>query len=553
MAIAYKGFELWLCDASTKDNIKKLGEFTFTIATQTSQIGNFNFTPLQEASEIINGAVPEKSRIKSVCVYSQPERLSSLQQLFPQVIGIKSEEVTTTGTAYKAINPSTGYYATTDAIYAGYSGGIWTHYDSDDVVVGVTYWILDAQTTAPFLGVFDFDGEIKPGDRGSFYRNLGLSDRVDEYVNANVYPVTFTKPLADWFNTITEEIRDSDPYSGLDGEGGLPGSGTVGIPGLPGITATSTGIIGLFAPTPTQMHQLADYMWTDFGGQGVDIVDILKELVQAFKRSIADPLNYIIGLNIIPSQGLSVGAAKEVRFGFTGSGVMMPVLSHQYFTVDCGELFFDTVCGDTFLDYAPYSKFSIYLPYIGVKSVDANDFVGHTIGVTYHGDTVTGGITAYVTKDGSVMYQFSGSCALNIPLSSDNWGNTLSAAVQIATSIAATPASAGVAGIGKAEAMAAASVAANPSMLSPQVSHSGAVSGSAGCMGVQYPFVIREAVRFHSTERFNEVTGYPSYYFRRLSDVSGYTKVLDVHLHNIPALADEIAEIEEKLKEGVII
>ena len=343
-----------------------------------------------------------------------------------------------------------------------------------------------------------------------------------------------------------------DPYGDLDGESEIQGGGSVGIPGLPGLTATSTGIIGLFSPSASQMQLLADYMWTDFGGAGSTTEDILKEVVQALKRLISNPLNYVIGLNIIPSQGLSVGGSQTVRFGFVSSNVQMPKLTNQYFTVDCGTLSFDPVCGDTFLDYAPYAKFSIYLPYIGVKEIDANDFVGHTIGVMYRGDVVTGGVTAYITKDGSVMYQYSGCCALNVPLSSDSWGETISAAVQIATAIVGGGVSGGAAGMAKEALKGAASVAANPSLLSPQVSHSGAVSGGAGCMGVQYPFVIREAVRFHSTDGFSSVSGYPSYYYRQLSEVSGYTKVLDVHLHYMSATQDEITEIESILKEGAI-
>lgn len=345
--------------------------------------------------------------------------------------------------------------------------------------------------------------------------------------------------------------KETDPYYGL-GDIGM-GGGSVSLPNFPKLTAISTGIIGLFAPSISQMQEFSNYLWTDFGGTGTDTTEVLKEIVEALKRLISNPLDYVIGLNIIPSQGLSIGESSVVRFGFTSSGVSMPRLSSQYFTVDCGSISFAPICGDTFLDYAPYSKFSIYLPYIGVKEVDANDFVGHTIGVVYHGDVVTGGVTAYVTKDGSVMYQYSGCCALNMPLSSDSWGNTISSAVQIATSLVAGGALGGAAGVGIAAAKGAASVAANPSLLSPQVSHSGAISGGAGCMAVQTPFVIREAVRFHSTAGFNKFSGYPAYYNRSLGEVSGFTTVLDVHLENVPATNVEIAEIESLLKGGVIL
>ena len=356
-------------------------------------------------------------------------------------------------------------------------------------------------------------------------------------------------------NAIKDYVETSpDPYSNIDGMGEISGggSGYVGIPGFPGLTAASAGVIGLFAPSAAQMQALASYMWTDFGGEGVTAEDILKEVVEALKRSIANPLDYVVGLNIIPSQGLSVGGSSSIRFGFTDSGVTMPRLSNQYFTVNCGSIHFDPVCGDTFLDYAPYSKFAMYLPYIGVKDMDANDFVGHTIGVVYHGDCVTGGVTAYITKDGSVMYQYSGCCALNVPLSADGWGSTIAGAVQIATSLLTAPAG-GAAGVASSAALGAASVAANPSLLSPQVSHSGAVSGGAGCMGVQHPFVIRETVRFHSTGGFNTISGYPSYYYKRLGEVEGYTTVVNIHLQGLSATQGEITEIENLLKEGVIL
>ena len=344
-----------------------------------------------------------------------------------------------------------------------------------------------------------------------------------------------------------------DPYQTIDGESEIPGGDTIPLPSLPTLSAVTSGIVGLFNPTIPQMQLLADYMWTDFGGTGSTTEDILKEIVQALKRSISNPLDYVIGLNIIPSAGLSVGASTTIRFGFVSSNVSMPRLTSQYFVVDCGTLSFSALCGDTFLDYAPYSKFSIYLPYIGVKDVDANDFVGHTIGVIYHGDVVTGGITAYVTKDGSVMYQYSGCCALNIPLTADNWGNTISGAVQIATALVTGGITGGSAGVASSAVKSVSSVAANPSLLSPQVSRSGAVSGGAGCMAVQKPFVIREAVRFHSTSGFNTVSGYPSYYFKALSEMHGYTVCYDVHLMGIPATDNEIDEIYRLLKEGVIL
>lgn len=422
-------------------------------------------------------------------------------------------------------------------------------------VEGLSY--LQTTLIGPYFGSIDPDGQITSLTLRS-EAVLKDTSPSTSYFRTHSLSTSDANALKTFLNDAPNSPvgTDTDPYNDLPvpGDDPIPGGGTIAIPGDPALSATSTGIFGLFSPSLSEMQLLADFMWTDFGGTGSTVEDILKEIVEALKRTISNPLDYVLGLNIIPSQGLVLGAAKVVRFGFVSSGVSMQTVASQYFNVDCGSLSFDTLCGDSFLDYAPYSKFSLYLPFIGFKDVDPNDFVGHTIGVKYKGDVVTGGITAYVTKDGSVMYQYSGSCALNVPLSADNWGETISAAVGLASGIVAAAASGGAAGLAAGALKGAGSVAANPSLLSPQVSHSGAVSGSAGCLGVLSPFVIREAVNFHSTAGFNKSAGYPAYYYRKLGDVAGYTTVIEAHMSNIPmATQDEISEIESLLESGVIL
>lgn len=361
---------------------------------------------------------------------------------------------------------------------------------------------------------------------------------------------------------ITAAAGTDDPYSG-EGDGTIGGA-DVGVPGLPTLGNVSAGLFSLFAPTAGQMNALADFLWTDIDFSQVisapdqlsalnAIANIFQELGEAFKREIANPAKMIFGLSIIPSQGLAIGGAANVKIGFVDTGVSMNVLTNRYFSVDCGGVTISPVCGDTFLDYAPYSKFSIYLPYIGVKPLDANDCVGHTISVKYNCDAVSGGCVCYVLKDGAVYYQYAGNVAMNLPLSSESWANTIAAAMNTASQLAAGIASGGVAGAGAAALQAASNVAANPSQLSPQIDHSGAVNGAAGYLGVQYPYIIREAVRFLDTAGMNEIKGYPSHYLTKLSNLSGYTEVLECHLTGIKATGNELTEIENLLKSGVII
>jgi len=349
-------------------------------------------------------------------------------------------------------------------------------------------------------------------------------------------------------------VPSPDPYEEAGGgEGALPGSETIGLPTEPTLTPIDAGLFSLYSPTAAQMRSLADFLWTDFGGTGTTVEQVLGEVVEALKRSVSNPLNSMLGLSIIASQGLSKGSDSSVHVGFWDTGVSMTKLTKQYFSVDCGSLSFNPVCGNTFLDYAPYSKFMIFLPYVGMRLLDANDVVGHTISIKYRGDCVSGALACYVIRDGTVIQEHTGNCALNIPLTADSWAETISSVGRIISGSVSGATRGGVAGAAAGAVRGAASVATNPSAFSSQIAHTGAVSGAAGHLGSQKPFILREAVRFHSTGGFNGIIGYPSYHYRKLGDCHGYTQCLEVHLSHTPCTGVELQEIEDLLKKGVII
>ncbi len=394
------------------------------------------------------------------------------------------------------------------------------------------------------------------------------------YIDVNKYygTTTGTGPIAKYTDlpNINFYVIPSDPYAegasagttgGGDGTADPSddlGTEVIAEPTEPTVSAVATGFLSLWTGTAAQINDIATFLWNDLA--------TVQDVVNALVRVVADPMKLIIGLSIVPSQGLHKGTSSPVTVGPFSTGLNLTKLTSQYFTVDCGSLSFDTVCGNTFLDYAPYSKFSIYLPYIGTRTVDANDFVGHTISVKYKGDALTGNCVAFILKDNSVMYQFAGSLSSNCPLSSNDWTQTIISAVQMAatgiamaaTGGAAAPAAAAM-GASKASSLsslalnAASNISSNTSQLSPQVMKSGAVSGASGLLGVQVPYIIREAVSYQDTTDFNTLGGYPSNIYSLLSDLTGYTEVQSIHLTGMTCTQAEMDEIETLLKQGVII
>lgn len=325
------------------------------------------------------------------------------------------------------------------------------------------------------------------------------------------------------------------------GDSSVSGGGTgsfdntsdeIDFPSVPILSAVSAGFITMYAPTISQLNSLASYMWSD----SFDI--------DTFKKLFADPMGAIIGVSIVPVS-VPVSGSQEVKIGFVGTGVTMNIASSQYVTLDCGILTPKEFWGSA-LDYSPYTKFSIYLPYIGTRELNADDIMGKTLHVKYVIDVLSGSCTAMIKCGASVLYQFSGACATAIPVTGQNWTQLITSCIQLAGAGVAVAASGGSAA-GLLPSTASAVLA-----MKPNIQHTGAVSGSAGMLGVQRPYLIWELPRQSLPENYNKFVGYPSNISALLSSVRGFTQIEKIHLENIDATSDELQEIDSLLKEGVI-
>jgi hypothetical protein len=86
----------------------------------------------------------------------------------------------------------------------------------------------------------------------------------------------------------------------------------------------------------------------------------------------------------------------------------------------------------------------------------------------------------------------------------------------------------------------------------PVIQKSANISSAAGLLGIQVPYMILTRPRQCLPANQNRYIGYPSMITSPLSSCSGFTRVEAIHLENIGATEEEIAEIEEILHAGVI-
>lgn len=350
---------------------------------------------------------------------------------------------------------------------------------------------------------------------------------------------TFNIDLTTWFDGIVP-IDPDDPYPGIEDSGpsgpaegaGIPETAGIDIPPLPSVSILDTGFINLFNPTLAQVRSLADYMWS----AGFDLA--------TFKKLFADPMECILGFNLVPVDVPS-GSPATIMVGNIATTVSMNVATSQWVELDCGSVDIDKAYGN-YLDYAPYSKFSLYLPYIGTVELSTDDLVGRTLRLVYHVDVLGCSCVAYLKCGPDVLYQFTGSCGYSVPLTGQNFREMVGAVIDMAVNLGGVMAGGNaVSGVG--------AIAKDVMNLKPTIHRSGSIGASAGIMGVQVPYLIMELPRACKPAKQYHYLGYPSFTTVNLGELSGRQDFESVILDGIPCTEEEREMIAASCAGGIYL
>lgn len=303
-------------------------------------------------------------------------------------------------------------------------------------------------------------------------------------------------------------------------------------------TVTAAGMVELYIPSTSDLASLAQYLWA--GSFDPD----------NFKKLFADPMDAIIGLQIVPVTATEIGTTPDTLYvGNISTGLSMPKASRQYVPVDCGSLSIPRRLG-SYLDYSPHTEMQLYLPYIGFVDISPDDCMGGTVSVKYMVDIIGGTCVAQVKCNNHVLYEYAAACSCQVPVSAGQYQNIVLGAVR--GGVGMVSGILGAAGGGLFSGLSEAADAAM-SMTKPKIQRSGGFGGSSGLMGHQTPYIIYTVPRLIVPGRQNNFIGYPSYITRTLGDLTGFTQIDSIHLSGIPASQSEQAEIEQLLQEGVYL
>lgn len=332
-----------------------------------------------------------------------------------------------------------------------------------------------------------------------------------------------------------EQETEQSEEDGGDGED--PDDDPVDEETLPLPAVVGLGFSTIYVPTQSDLFNLAAYLW----GGNLDLTNFLK--------LFANPMDSILGLSAVPL--VLSGTYEPIYLGGQQlQGITLPrYTGRTAVKVDMGTATISKRWG-SYLDYDPYTELAIYVPFVGIKNIKADDVMDKTIRLMYDIDILSGACIAYIRPEGgSPLYEWSGQCAMQIPITGANWDNIFNSAIHTVATLGGAlfaPASAPVLG------GAVASAASQAIAAKPRIERSGAVNGVTGFLGQLRPYIIRTIPEAYIPNDQNKFIGYPSYVSVNLGDLKGYNEIASIHLENIPATGDELTELESILKGGAI-
>lgn len=372
-----------------------------------------------------------------------------------------------------------------------------------------------------------------PQEDGKEEEHTYLPIPIPNFKNAfDTKPTTGTpnqkNPQVDPSTTPEEEQKNlADTIAPPQPPSNNPNTGGGNSPNIILPTQQASSLWAIYNPSLEQLNQLGAWLWS---------TNFIDQILKIFN----DPMQAIIGLHKVYVNP-NISGSGNIKVGYLDSGVPSNIVGNQYTYIECGSVSLREYYGNV-LDYSPYTTVQLYLPFIGIVSLDIADVSRSTISIRYGVDVLTGACLASVSVQrdnaGGVIYQYSGNCACQYPLSSGSYMGMVTGAIGALGSLAR--------GSIFGTAMGIAGMHTN-------IEHSGGFSGNAGAMGIKRPYLIISRPQSAMNDGFPSIQGYPSNYFTRLGNCSGFTQVAECHVENISATDKELDKIKDLLKEGVIL
>lgn len=386
-------------------------------------------------------------------------------------------------------------------------------------------------------------------------------------------------------DNILEEIRDWDDSPLADGDTTKDNFGgafadlepfdytqDIGFPDIDSILElnpySNDGSPGLFTPyelSEGQLARLGKCLYSD---------DMFNALVQKLDGS-ASPIAGILRCIQLPIlTNLAHGEypiavfGKEIYFQNLTSAALATGAhlnlsgQYRYFTRSFGSITLKEVWG-TARDYTDCVT-TIYMPYVGMRRIDTNQVIGHTLELRIYVDAWTGDFVYLLrSSNGDVEGKFfsssgiigrwSGNFAKEVPIGRIDTGRVLSNLIGVTAAAALAPATGGIS--------LAAGIKSGEEFLTQGLQTSGNTSGNltgvTGYMDVQDAYVMIERAVPAYPDNWRDHIGAVKNQTYLVSRLNGYTEFSEFHADDIVGYngctEEEAREIEKLMLSGVFL
>ena len=374
---------------------------------------------------------------------------------------------------------------------------------------------------------------------------LGIGTATIPFVPVAVKNPAITGDITDALDNVTDQTQDAAQDGVTDTDTVATGekyANTSLAPSKPSGNISASSLYTIWNPSQAQLNNLANFLWS------TDFVDTIKKILQS-------PMDALISLALFPVTPPTDGT-HNIALGYIDSGVVAPRVSDQFMTVQTSGLVVPHKY-NSYLDYAPYTRAEIFLPFIGFCPLNINDIMGKSVDVTYNIDLLSGVCTAIVHANAQSLYSYSGNMAMFLPLSAGNWARMLTPIFGMVGGV--TSLAAGIGGVmGGAPLLASTSMAVRGAesignLDGNSVSRSGGISGNSGIMGDYQPFIVLTRPINDKPTTYDNNIGQTYNKSAQLGTLSGFTVIEEAHIEGMNATDAEKQEIEQLLKEGVIL
>lgn len=343
--------------------------------------------------------------------------------------------------------------------------------------------------------------------------------------------------------TGVDPIVTNDPSSGEGGEDGTfdPYGDDIAFPDLPSVSGVSSGLVKIYKPTITELQSFAHWLYSS---------PLDQSIWTTLTKLYSSPFDYIVSLQLLPVDTSAV-EASTIKLGPVDTEVASNRLTSQYYSSPEYTKTIDEYYG-SFIDYSPNTKIMLYLPFIGFTEISADDATSGALSIKYNIDLMTGDCVAFVRVNSkytnSVMYQYRGNCAAQIPLTGRDFSQIISAGLTAAANIGLTAATGGA--LAPTAIKSVLSVAASK----PNLERGGSIGGNASHLTGYTPYLLFMRPAASHPKSYEKFKGRPSNITETLANLTGYTEIDELITSGFSrASHSEVEEIKSLLSSGIYL